>query len=443
MTKPSFAGGIHPPYQKEATAGQAVASLPDAAEIVMPLQQCIGAPPQPLVEVGQEVRIGEKIGDSEAFVTAPVHASVSGKVVAIEQRLGAVGTQLLSAIISSDGRRELAPEIQPPPPLSEISVADLRQHIRQAGLVGMGGAMFPTHVKVSPPEGKSFDVLIINGAECEPFLTCDHRVMLEMTEHLLLGIRALQKVTGVEKTLVGIEENKPDALEHVSAAARELPGVEIRALEVKYPQGAEKQLINSLTGREVPSQGLPVDVGCLVQNVGTTAALGRYLATGMPLVERVVTVTGGSIERPGNYLVPLGTPFAHLLEHCGVQGEPARLIAGGPMMGVAQPTAQVPVVKGTSGLLLQDRKEAVQLRERPCVRCGRCPDSCPIGLLPLVLMDYSVKSMWDQAERYHILDCIECGCCSYVCPTRRSLVQSIRLGKAEILQRRQKQNSKG
>ena len=438
MGRLTFQGGVHPNYRKEITSDRPITPLAAPAQVIIPLHQNIGAPPEPLVAVGDLVKVGQKIADTEAFVSAPVHASVSGKVVAIENRPSCIGKEVLAVVIESDGQDTPWEGLQPYPALEEMRPDDLRQALRVGGLVGMGGAMFPTHVKVTPPEGKKFDLVIINGSECEGYLTCDHRIMLEWTEDVIYGTKAFMKVTGVDKAIIGVEANKPDAIELLREKLAAEEGIEVKSLEVKYPQGAEKQLIKALTGREVPSGGLPVDVGCLVQNVGTAAAFAQYLKTGMPLVERVVTVSGSSVENPGNFLVKIGTPFGYILEHCGVVGEPKKLIAGGPMMGVAQITAEVPVVKGTSGILLFDKKDVPAGDARPCVRCAKCVDVCPVQLLPLFLMDYSLKGMLHRAEEYHILDCIECGCCSYTCPSRRPLVQTIRMGKADVLARRRK-----
>jgi electron transport complex protein RnfC len=438
LSRLSFQGGVHPVYRKEITNDRPITPIPDPAQVVILLQQNIGAPPEPIVAVGDYVKVGQKIGDTDAFVSAPVHASVSGRVIAIENRLAPIGKEVPAVIIESDGQNTPWEGLESYPALAEMTPDDLRKAIREGGFVGMGGAMFPTHVKVSAPKGKSFEVVIINAAECEPYLTCDHRIMIEWTEDVVLGVQALLKVTGAPKAYIGIEANKPDAI----AALREKIGnggmIEVKELAIKYPQGAEKQLIKALTGREVPSGGLPLDVGCLVQNVGTAASLARFLKTGMPLVERVVTVSGSAVENPGNYLVKIGTLFSHVLDHCGIIGEPKKLISGGPMMGVAQTTADVPVVKGTSGILLFDTKDVAPGDAKPCVRCGKCVDVCPVYLLPVYLMDYTLKGMLHRAEEYHILDCIECGCCSYTCPSRRPLVQAIRMGKADILARRKK-----
>ena len=441
LGKLSFQGGVHPVYRKEITEDLPIAPLPAPEEVIMILHQNIGAPPEPLVAVGDYVQRGQKIADTEAFVSAPLHASVSGKVTALENRLSPIGKEVPALIIKSDGKDTPYEGLQPYPDLEDMDPDQIRKAMRAGGLVGMGGAMFPSHVKAAVPEGKNIETVIINGSECEGYLTCDHRIMLEWTDDVIYGTRALLKASGARRAYIGVEANKPDAITKLQerlAALNSKEQIQVKSLAIKYPQGAEKQLLKTLTGREVPSGGLPLDVGCLVQNVGTVATLARYLRTGMPLVERVVTVSGSAVENPGNFLVPIGTPFSYLLEHCGIIGQPKKLISGGPLMGVAQITAEVPVVKGTSGILLFDAPDVPAGNARPCVRCGKCVDVCPVYLLPLYLMDYTQKGMLQRAEEYHILDCIECGCCSYICPSRRPLVQAIRMGKADVLDRRRK-----
>ena len=444
MKKLTFQGGVHPVYHKEITQDLSITPLPIPKQVTMILHQNIGAPPEPLVAVGDHVKRGQKIADTKAFVSAPLHASISGKVIALENRLSPIGKEVPALIIESDGKDTPYEGLKPYPDLRDMDAAAIRKAMREGGLVGMGGAMFPSHVKVAVPEGKSIETVIINGSECEGYLTCDHRLMLEWTDDVIYGIRALLKAAGAQRAYIGVEANKPDAIEKLREKLALLDSgeeIEVKTLAIKYPQGAEKQLLKTLTGREVPSGGLPIDVGCLVQNVGTVATLARYLRTGMPLVERVVTVSGSAVKNPGNFLVRIGTSFSYLLEHCGIMGEPKKLISGGPLMGVAQITAEVPVLKGTSGILLFDASDVPAGNARPCVRCGKCVDVCPVYLLPLYLMGYTLKGMLNRAKEYHILDCIECGSCSYICPSRRPLVQTIRLGKADVLARQRKNNN--
>jgi electron transport complex protein RnfC len=303
----------------------------------------------------------------------------------------------------------------------------------------MGGAAFPTQVKLSPPPDKKIDTIIINGAECEPYLTADHRVMLEHSEDILFGLKAIMKAVGVEKGYVGIENNKPDAIKKMQELVKDENNIEVVALHTKYPQGGEKQLIYAITGREVPSGGLPMEVGVIVQNVGTTAMIAKAIKTGMPLIERVLTVTGSAIAEPKNLLVRIGTPFREVIQQCGgFKQTPGKVIMGGPMMGLAQASIDVPVVKGTSGILVLSKDEAKQYQERPCIKCARCVDACPVYLLPTRLSHFAQHGMWDEAEDYNALDCIECGSCSFVCPSKIPLVQRIRLAKSQILDRRKK-----
>ncbi|MDK2927030.1 MAG: H+/Na+-translocating ferredoxin:NAD+ oxidoreductase subunit [Bacillota bacterium] len=431
----TFLGGVHPAPSKGRTAASPIEAAPLPKRVVIPLVQG-GAPCEPLVKQGDAVLAGQKIGESKAFVSAPVHASISGKVTAIETHLLPTGREALAVVIEGD-ESDTWVETKGHA-LDGLTVEDLKALIREAGLVGMGGAMFPAHVKVSPPPGKTFDSVIINGAECEPYLTCDQRLMTEEPEKIILGLRAWLKVTGAERGYIGIENNKPEAISALKAAAAGEGNVEVVPLLTKYPQGSEKQLIKAILGREVPSGGLPVDAGALVQNVGTTYALATAIESGRPLVERVVTVTGTPLKAPRNLKVRLGTLFSDLLAYCGLEGEVGKVISGGPMMGIALPTTDVPVIKGTSGILLLTPAEAEIPPERACIRCGRCVDACPIGLIPTFLDQFCRKEMWDRAEEYHVQDCIECGSCAYVCPSKRHLVPALRLGKAEVLARRRR-----
>jgi len=437
----TFPGGIHPDYNKALSAGKPTVKAAAPSVAVIPLHQHTGAPCDPLVQVGDEVKLGQKIGEAKAFVSAPVHASVSGKVTAIEPRPHPALGQSAAVVIESDGRDELDPEIKPSGSVEGLTADEIRKVIREAGIVGMGGAAFPTAVKVSPPPGKKIDTIALNGAECEPYLTADHRVMLEQTDDVVYGLRALMKACGAERGLIAVEDNKTDAVEALRAALRgTAERIEIVLLHTKYPQGSEKHLIKACLMREVPSGGLPLDVGVVVNNVGTAAAVARALRQGTPLYERVLTVTGGAVASPQNLLVRVGTSFRELIEQCGGFSRPAgKVINGGPMMGIAQATLDVPVIKGTSGILCLAREEVVRDEPEPCLRCGRCIDACPMNLMPLWIAAYAERGRHDEAERYNALDCIECGACAYVCPARRPLVQAIRLSKGEITARRRRQ----
>ncbi|MCP4675842.1 MAG: electron transport complex subunit RsxC [Deltaproteobacteria bacterium] len=440
MKAVTFSGGIHPRYEKDRTAGLAVKPLPDSDEVVVPLSQHIGAPASACVEKGDEVLRGQAVGEPGGFVSTFIHSPVSGKVKAIEPRPGMGGAPVQSVVISSDGENREA-EFEGLGTDWESADADaLKELVRKGGLVGMGGAAFPTHVKLSPPKEKPIDAVILNGAECEPFLTSDHRVMLERPDDVITGLAIVQKVLGASKAIIGIEQNKPDAIEAITKAAQG-KNVEVFSLEVKYPQGAEKQLIDACLGRQIPSGGLPMDVGVVVQNVGTAAAIADAVILGKPLIERIVTVTGPAIEDPSNLLIKVGTPVNKVIEACGgVKDDIGKLISGGPMMGMAQYTDEVPVTKGTSGLLFLTKDDVDVDDPGPCIRCGRCVRACPMRLPPTEIATYSAKTMIEEAEESGALDCIECGSCSFECPSHITLVQHIRLGKAAIMAAKRKKN---
>ena len=439
MKTRTFFGGLHVLEFKSATEHKPIRRAQIPERVIIPLHQHTGAPCEPLVSVGDHVKLGQKIGDSSASLTSPVHASTSGKVVGISPYPQSGGREVNSVIIEADGNDEVYEGIKGHGDIEELSSEEIRAAIRESGMVGLGGAAFPTHFKLMPPPGKKFDTLIINGAECEPYLTADHRIMVERPEDVIYGAKALKKAVGVGQVFIGIELNKLDALEAIERAARGQEGIEVVPLKVKYPQGAEKQLIKAILGREVPSGGLPVDVGVVVNNVGTAVAVAEALKTGMPLVERVVTVAGECIDDPQNLRAKIGTTVKDLIEECGgFSKPPARVILGGPMMGVAQFTLDVPITKGTSGILALGEDKVILEEPLPCVRCGKCVQVCPMRLLPLFIAVYAEKGMFSEAERYNALDCIECGLCSYICPSRRPLVQAIRLAKSEILAKRRK-----
>lgn len=439
----TFKGGTHPPHSKKATENLALERANDPKIVVIPMQQHIGAPCDPVVKVGDEVKVGQKIGEAKGFVSVPVHSSVSGKVIAVEPRLYTGGMKVPCVIIESDMQNTVYEGIAPKGDLTGLSAEDIKNIIKDAGIVGMGGATFPTHVKLAPPPEKNVDTVILNGAECEPYLTADHRLMLEQPEDVVFGLQALMKALGVKKGFIGIETNKPDAIEKIYNAAQGCEGIEVVALKTKYPQGAEKQLIYACTGREVPSGGLPADAGVVVNNVGTAAAVSKAIKTGMPLIERIVTITGAGVNNPKNLIVKIGTPFSEVIEQCGgLKGNVGKVIAGGPMMGITQFSLDVPVIKGTSGILILSEAEARLPEPSACIRCGKCVEACPINLMPINISAYSLASRFEQAESFNALDCIECGSCSFVCPAKRPLVDSIRVAKREILARRKKAQSK-
>ncbi|HHV78340.1 MAG TPA: electron transport complex subunit RsxC [Firmicutes bacterium] len=439
MAVKGFRGGVHPPTNKHLTEDKPIRKASEPARAIVLLSQHTGAPCEPLVKVGDYVKVGQKIGDSKAFVSASVHSPVSGKVASIEPWIHpALGKKVPAVIIDSDGQSTLHESVTPKGSAESLSQEEIRAIIRESGLVGLGGACFPTAVKVSPPKGKTIDTFLLNGAECEPYLTADHRIMLERADLVVEGAKALMRAAGVRKGIICIEDNKADAVKAVERALRGVSGLEIAVLPTHYPQGAEKQLIKAVLGREVPPPpGLPLDVGVVVSNVGTAAALATTLRTGLPLISRIVTVTGQSVVEPSNLEVKIGTLFSSVIQDCGgLKGEPGKLIMGGPMMGVAQYTMEAPVVKGTSGLLVMSPEEAREEEGTNCIRCGRCVEACPVNLMPLFIRAYTEAGKWDMVERYDAFDCIECGCCAYVCPAKIPLVQWIRLGKNELMSRR-------
>ncbi|KPU26517.1 electron transporter RnfC [Caloranaerobacter sp. TR13] len=430
----SFKGGIHPPYSKELTKSISLEYALSPKVVYIPLQQHIGAPCEPIVKVGDRVKIGQKIGEAKTFVSVPVHSSVAGIVKKITPLPTPTGSKVMTVIIESDGSNEIYEGIKPKGELSNLTSKEIIEIIKEAGITGMGGAAFPTHVKLSPPPEKKIDTIILNGSECEPYLTADHRLMVEYPEKVVFGLEVIMKAVNANKGIIGIEDNKPDAIENIRSIVAKKPNIELAVLETKYPQGGEKRLIDAITGRKVPAGALPMDVGVIVNNVGTAAAIADAIQKGMPLIERIVTVTGNGIVQPSNLIVKIGTLFKEIIEQCGgYSGEPGKIISGGPMMGFAQYTDEVPVIKGTSGILVLKQKDAYSEVEQPCIKCARCVDVCPVGLLPIKIANYSQKSKWDEAEAYSALYCIECGSCSFICPAKRPLVQRIRLAKGEIL----------
>ncbi len=426
----SFKGGIHPPENKYLSEGKEIVNAGIPEEIIIPLSQHIGAPCDPLVEKGDQVLAGQMIGKSEAFVSAPVHASVSGKVKAIEPRLTFTGNKVNSIVIEPD-QEQKSVEFEG---LSELSAENIRQRIRESGLVGMGGAAFPTSIKLTPPKDKKIDSVIINGCECEPYLTCDHRNILEMPEKIIAGLKIIMKTVEAEKGYIGIETNKMDAIEAIKGLIVDEDLIELVILKTKYPQGAEKQLINAILMREVPSGCLPAEVGALVQNVGTTIKIAEAVNDGKPLIERVLTVSGKGVTEPLNLLVKIGTPISHLIEKSGgFTGDVQKVIIGGPMTGFAQFDMGVPIQKGTSGVLALNGSEVKLALDQPCVRCGRCVNHCPMKLTPLYFCFFAEKDMIDESEENNVLDCFECGACAYVCPSSRRIIQSIRYLKGKVL----------
>lgn len=434
-----FRGGVHPPDGKELSKGKAIVILPAPEKVIIPLSQHIGAPAESLVKIGDLVKKGDMIGEAKGFVSVPVHASISGKVTAVANFPHSAGKSLPAIQIESDGLDEWSENIKENSNYKNLSPEEIKTIIQNAGIVGMGGAAFPTHVKLSPPANKKINTLIINGAECEPYLTADHRLMLEEPQKVLEGAVIIARVLSVKDIYIGIEDNKPDAIKVLADATSLYEGVKVVSLKVMYPQGGEKQLIKAVTGKEVPSGGLPMDVGILVQNVATVAAVYDAMRFGIPLIERIVTVTGSGVKEPGNFRARIGTSSFKLIEAAhGFKSEIGKVISGGPMMGMAQYTLDVPVVKGMSGLLYLPQNEVENAAFDACIRCGRCVAVCPMGLLPNMLGIYAELDRFEDAEKTNLMDCIECGSCSYVCPSKRPLVHLIRYAKADVIAKRKK-----
>lgn len=428
----TFAHGVHPPEHKEATERKPTRRLPFPPGLIIPLSQHTGAPARPVVREGQEVVRGEPIAEPGGFVSVPMHAPATGVIT----RLG----------LGIDARGAMSPAIflRPYPGSSQgvlfggradidrLSPQELIKAVQDTGVVGLGGAAFPTHVKLAVPEGKRVDTVIANGCECEPYLTTDHRVMLEQTEDIMVGLRIMMRATGASRALIGVEANKPDAITRLQAVLPKDAAFSVHALKVKYPQGAEKMLIKALTGREVPSGGLPVDAHVVVFNVATLAQVGYLLPRKQGLIERIITLTGPGIQKPGNYLIALGTPLRFVLDQVGFKGNAAQVLLGGPMMGVAAPSLDIPITKGVSGIvaLTGAQVDSRPGKVYPCIKCGQCLRACPMFLNPSWMGALARKRRYEEMEtQYHLNDCFECGCCTYVCPSNIPLVQHFRIAK--------------
>lgn len=431
--KQTFYGGVHPNDRKGATRDQAVKPLSaPPKQVVIAMSMHIGAPCKPIVAKGDQVTVGQKIGEI-AGLGAPIHASVSGTVTAVEPRPYTGGSKVMSVVIDNDFQDTFGSELTPHPDYSSLTPDEIVEIVKEAGITGMGGAGFPSHVKISSGIGK-VDTLILNGAECEPYITADHRLMLEQGERVLGGVRILMQAFGLKTATIGVEANKEDAIEHLKALVGGRGDIQVESLRTRYPQGAEKQLIQRITGREVPPGGLPAHVGCAVFNVGTAAAVYDAVVEGKPLTHRIVTITGGAVKDPCNRLVPLGTSFQYLIDEAkGFSEDPDRVLTGGPMMGIAQFTMDVGVIKGTNAVLCLTKAEAAPVAaEEVCLRCGRCVNVCPMHLTPVYMHLYAEKGLWKEAEALNVMDCIECGSCNYICPGRLHLVQSFRVTKLEL-----------
>jgi electron transport complex protein RnfC len=427
-------GGIHPAGNK-LSANSAIQVLPIPQMVSIPIAQHIGAPATPLVKKNDEVKVGQLIAKSSGFVSANIHSSVSGTVFKIDNVMDASGFRKAAIIIKVDGDEWIEEIDRSETLVTEISASkeEIIKKIAEAGIVGLGGATFPTHVKLSIPPGKTAEVLIINAVECEPYLTSDHRMMLEKGDEVLVGAQILMKSLGVNRAIIGIENNKKDAIAHLTQLAVKYKGIEICPLKTQYPQGGEKQLISATINREIPSGALPIEVGAVVQNVGSAFAVYEAIQKNKPLFERVATITGKSLKNPSNYRFRIGTPVKDLIDAAGgLPEDTGKIIGGGPMMGKALTTVDVPLTKGSSGLLLLPREEALRKESKACIRCGKCVSVCPMGLEPFLLMVLADKKDYDRLEKDGVMDCIECGSCSFTCPANRPLLDYIRMGKGKV-----------
>lgn len=434
MLKTFRRGGVHPAENK-LSAGIPIKDFPVPKTVFIPVGQHLGAPATPVVKKGDKVVAGQLIARSSGFVSANIHSSVSGTVTKVDFIPDVSGYPRLGVVIAVEGD-EWESTIDRSTSLvqdSGLSGQEILLKIQEAGIVGQGGATFPTHVKLIPPRGNKAEMLLINGVECEPYLTSDHRLMLEKPDEILAGTRLLMKAMNVDKAFIGIENNKPDAIGLLSGKAQGYSGIGVVPLKVKYPQGGEKQLIKAVTGREVPSGGLPIAVGVVVQNVGTAYSVYEAVMKNKPLFERVVTVTGKGVQNPSNFRARIGTPVSELIEAAGgLSDDTGKIISGGPMMGKAIASTDVPVTKGTSGILLIQKESSARKKVQPCIRCSRCATACPMGLEPYLLMTLAQMEVFDRAEIEKIMDCIECGSCSYTCPASRPLLDYIRFGKLKV-----------
>ncbi len=430
MNLKTFPGGVHPHDFKHFSKNSPIVELPLPERVVIPLSQHIGAPSNPVVKVGDEVLTGQLIAEPGGFVSIPQHATLSGKVTKIDIFPHPVGTSQMAIEITSDGQDKWI-ELTDDADYLNLSADEMKERIKNAGICGMGGAGFPTHVKLSPPADKPIDTVILNGVECEPFLTSDYRLMLQRSEDILKGLKIIMKVLGAKQGFIGIEANKPDAIEIMEKLTANEANISVVGLKLRYPQGAEKQLIYAATKRRVPNKGgLPMAVKVVVQNVGTAVAIYEAVRYQKPLIDRIIAVTGSIVARPSNLKARIGTPYAKLVEFCGgLTGEAGKIISGGPMMGFAIPNLEAPMTKGSSGLVLFDKKEAHILQEQTCLRCGRCVDVCPLNLFPSLIAQAVKVKDFETADKAGMTDCMKCGSCAYVCPSHIRLVQWIDTGK--------------
>lgn len=428
-------GGVHPQDNKEYSAHKAIVDCPLPKQAIIPLIQHIGAPAVPVVEKGEKVRVGQLIAKAGGFVSANVHSPYSGVISKIDSFVDGWGARVPAIFIDVEGDLWID-EIDTTPAVVRDSIIEPKEiidRITAAGIVGLGGACFPTHVKLMPPPGKKAEVLIVNGVECEPYLTCDHQLMMEHGEEIILGIQLLMRALNIKRAIIGIEKNKPDAIAYMQKLASRVLGVSVKALNLKYPQGGEKQLIDACIGRQVPSGALPIEVGAVVDNVATIYAVYEAVLKRKPLISRVMTITGKNVEHPGNYRVRFGTPLNDVVALAGgVPENTGKIIGGGPMMGRAMNSIDMPANKRVSGLLFMPEEESRRIKPENCIRCAKCVGACPMGLEPYLLACQAELEMWGAMEDHNIMDCIECGCCTFTCPSHRPLLDYVRLGKATV-----------
>ena len=437
----TFKRGVHPPDGKAMSKDKPIeVILPKVdQELFFPMSQHIGAPCEPLVQKGDYVKVGQKIAESSAFVSSPIFSSISGTVKDIRPMLTPGGAAVNSIVIANDGLMAEVEGLNVPKDYLNMSNEEIIAAIKEAGVVGLGGAGFPTHIKLAPPKDKKIDYILVNAAECEPYLTTDYRIMLEESDRIVRGLQVMLKLHPDAKGVIGIEDNKPEAIKAMEAACKDVPNISVATLKVKFPQGSEKHLIYAITKREVPSGALPADVGCIVDNVDTVVAIERAIFRGRPLMRRIVTVTGGAVKNPGNYKIRIGMTFKDLVDAIGgFKEEPAKIIAGGPMMGPAMYSLDVATTKTSSALLCFTKEEAVIPPESNCIRCGKCVDHCPMGLMPFELNQMALRGDGEAFVKNNGLDCIECGSCSFICPAKRQLAQSIRAEKKVQMAKKRK-----
>ncbi|MBC8312892.1 MAG: electron transport complex subunit RsxC [Candidatus Cloacimonetes bacterium] len=433
MRSKTFRGGVHPHDNKHYSNEKPIEEFPAPKRVVIHLSQHIGAPSKPIVAVGDFVKKGQKIAEANGFVSIPMHTPISGKVVKIGDFPHPIGTVQQAIEIENNGKNEWTDSIKDNEKFLQLSVDEMKNQIKNAGVCGMGGAGFPTIVKLSPPKEKPIDTAILNGVECEPFLTADHRLMLEKPDEIIAGLRIIMKILNAKSGIIGIELNKKDAIKIFKNKLKNSKNMKVVPLKLRYPQGAEKQLIFAATRRKVPAGGLPMDIGVVVQNVGTALAIYEAVRYNRPCIKRITTVTGEIVKSPKNLRVPIGTMISDMINYCdGTNKNIAKIISGGPMMGFAIPTSETPITKTTSGIVLFGEDDIIDTTEQVCLRCGRCVDACPMNLTPTFIVENVKNQNYEEAKKVNILDCMECGSCSFVCPSHIQLIQWIKLGKLEV-----------